>query len=172
VSASEPSFRRRRPSGFLRLFLAVPPLAYHGPIAELLRSRCVMLLTTRGRRSGRPRTNGVSFMLLDDHFVIFSGWGISSNWYRNIRANPSVRIKVGTREMDATARLVEDPGRRRQLMQQMSARSSRCGPPRAMRPLLKLSGAIDYDAEIAMALRAGETLPVVEVFPSQNAKSR
>src|SRR5215469_16095651 len=103
----EPSFRRRRQSPLLRLLLKVPRLVYYGPIAELLRSRCVMLLTTRGRRTGLPRTNGVSFMPWDGHYVVFSGWGIDSNWYRNLLADPSVRIKVGRREMQATARLVE-----------------------------------------------------------------
>jgi deazaflavin-dependent oxidoreductase (nitroreductase family) len=146
--------------------LKVPRLVYVGPIAELLRWRCVMLLTTRGRRSGLWRTNGVSFMPLGDHFVIFSGWGVASSWYRNIRANPSVRINVGGRKMSGTARLVEDPERRRQLMLQMAAYSSRCGPPMLLRPLVKLSGVFDYQAEIDKAVAAGGTLPVVEIIPN------
>ena len=164
--SAEPSFTRRRASAYVRLFLKVPRLVYVGPIAELLRWRCVMLLTTRGRRTGIPRTNGVSFMPSGDHFVVFSGWGVSSNWYRNIRANPAVRIKVGGREMNAMARLVEDPERRRQLMLQMAARSSRCGPPTFLRPLIKLTGVFDYQAEIDMAVAAGRTLPVIEIFPT------
>jgi deazaflavin-dependent oxidoreductase (nitroreductase family) len=165
VSAAEPSFTRRRPGAFLRLGLTVPRLIYLGPIAELLRSRCVMLLTTRGRRTGRPRTTGVSFMPLGDRFVVFSGWGIGSGWYRNIRANPSVHIRVGRRQLRATAHLVEDPTRRAELMHMMAARSSGCGPPTPMRPLLKLTGVFDYQAEIEMAVAAGGTLPVVEIVP-------
>jgi deazaflavin-dependent oxidoreductase (nitroreductase family) len=145
--------------------LKVPAFVYSGPIADLLRSRCVMLLTTTGRRSGRPRTGGVSFMPLDDHFVVFSGWGVMSNWYRNIRANPEVTIKVGRRQMRATARVVEDPERRRELMLRMQARSSSCGPPQFARPLLKLTGVFDYQGEIDMAVAAGSTLPVVEIVP-------
>lgn len=135
-------------------------------MAEFLKSRCVMLLTTRGRGTGRPRTNGVSFMPVDDHYVAFSGWGVRSDWYRNVRAHPEVFITVGRRRMRAMARVVEDPERRRQLMRQMQARSSRCGPPKRVRPLLKLSGLFDYDAEINLAVAAGETLPVVEIFPT------
>ena len=134
-------------------------------MAEFLKSRCVMLLTTRGRRTGRPRTNGVSFMPVDDHYVAFSGWGVRSDWYRNVRAHPEVFITVGGRRMRAMARVVDDPERRRQLMRQMQARSRRCGPPQSVRPLLKLTGLFDYDAEIEMAVAAGETLPVVEIFP-------
>ena len=104
-------------------------------------------------------------MPVDDHFVVFSGWGVSSNWYRNVRANPAVKITVGRRQMRATARLVEDPERRRELMRQMQARSSGCGPPRLFRPLLALTGALDYEGEIRMAVAAGGALPVVELIP-------
>ncbi len=124
-----------------------------------------MLLTTRGRRTGRPRTTAVSFMPVGDHFVIFSGWGVRSAWYHNLRADPRVRIKVGRRSTWANAQLVEDPGRRKELMLLMAQRSAGCGPPRAIRPLLKLTHAFDYDAEIAMAVAAGGDLPVVELFP-------
>ena len=106
-------------------------------------------------------------MPVDDHFVVFSGWGVDSNWYRNVRADPAVRVKVGTRELAATARLVEDPDRRRELMLRMADRSGGCGPPRAIRPLIKLTRIFDYQGEIDMAVRAGGTLPVVEIIPTE-----
>ena len=165
MTSSEPSFVRSRAKPLLRMGLKAPVLLYRGLLADLFRSRCVMLLTTQGRRSGLARTNGVSFMPMDDHFVVFSGWGINSNWYRNVRANPEVTITVGRRRTRATARVVEDPARRRELMLQMQARSAGCGPPRPMRPLLKLTGAFDYDGEINMAVAAGGSLPVIEIFP-------
>jgi deazaflavin-dependent oxidoreductase (nitroreductase family) len=143
----------------------VPTLVYVGPIAELMRSRCVMLLTTQGRRTGRPRTGGVSFMPLGDHFIVFSGWGIGSNWYRNIRVNPEVTVTVGRRRMRAIAHVVEDPDRRSELMRQMQVRSSGCGPPRPIRPLLKLTRIFDYQGEIDMAVAAGGSFPVVEIIP-------
>lgn len=145
--------------------LKVPTLVYRGPLAELLRSRCVMLLTTRGRTSGLPRTGAVSFMRVDDHFIVFSGWGVGSNWFRNIRINPEVMLTVGRRRLRGTARLVEDPDRRRALMQQMQARSAGCGPPVPIRPLLKFARIFDYQNEIDMAVAAGGTLPVVEIIP-------
>src|SRR5436853_5778207 len=103
MASSEPTFTRRRANPVLRTLLKIPVLLYRGPIADLLRSRCVMLLTTKGRRSGRPRTGPVSFMPVDDHFVVFSGWGVTSNWYQNLRANPEVTITVGRRRMRAVA---------------------------------------------------------------------
>jgi deazaflavin-dependent oxidoreductase (nitroreductase family) len=165
MAASEPSFRRRRASPWLRAMLKVPSLVYRGPLAELMRSRCVLLLTTRGRKTGRPRTGAVSFMPLEDHFVVFSGWGVGSNWFKNIRVHPEVTVRVGRKQMRATAQVVEDPERRRALMLQMQARSRGCGPPRLIRPVLKLMHVFDYDGEIEMAVAAGGTLPVVEIFP-------
>src|SRR5438128_4665044 len=150
MASSEPSFRRRRASPWLRTMLKVPTLIYRGPLAELMRSRCVLVLTTRGRKTGRPRTGAVSFMPVEDHFVVFSGWGVGSNWFRNIQANPDVVVRVGRKQMRATARIVEDPERRRALMLQMQARSRGCGPPRLIRPLLKLTHVFDYDGEIEM----------------------
>ncbi len=162
---SEPSFARRRASPLLRFFLKVPVLLYQGPMADLMRSRCVMLLTTRGRRSGQPRTGPVSFMPVDDHFVVFSGWGVTSNWYKNLRANPEVTITVGRRRMRATARLVDDPAERRALMLRMQARSGSCGPPKPIRPVLKALKLFDYQGEIDTAVAAGGALPVVEIIP-------
>ena len=103
-------------------------------------------------------------MRVGDHFVIFSGWGVSSGWYHNVRADPTVQIKVGRRSSRARAQLVEDPGRRKELMLLMAQRSGTCGPPRAVRPLLKLTRAFDYENEIAMAVAAGSDLPVFEIF--------
>jgi len=165
VASSQPTFTRQRANPVLRALLKAPVLLYRGPIADLLRSRCVMLLTTRGRRTGLARTTGVSFMPVDGHYVAFSGWGVGSDWYRNVLAHREVWITVGRRHMHATARPVEDPQRRRELMLRMQARSSGCGPPRPVRPLLKLAGVFDYDGEISMAVAAGDALPVVEIFP-------
>src|SRR5713226_2190583 len=114
MAISEPSFTRRRANPLKRGLLKLPSLVYGGPIAELMRSRCILRLTTRGRKTGRPRTGAVSFMPLDDHFVVFSGWGIGSNWFKNIRADPEVKVKVGRRQMRASARIVEDAARRRE----------------------------------------------------------
>jgi deazaflavin-dependent oxidoreductase (nitroreductase family) len=125
-----------------------------------------MLLTSRGRRTGKPRTTAVSFMPLGEHYIVFSGWGTGSDWYRNLRANPNVQITVGRRRMPAAAYLVEEPERRRDLMRQMQTRSPGCGPPRPARPLLKVTGAFDYEGEIRMAVAAGGTLPVIEIVPT------
>lgn len=165
MATSEPTFVRQRPGLLLRLGFKVPRYLYRGPLAELLRTRCVLLLTTTGRKSGLPRTTGVSFMPMDDHYVVFSGFGVRSNWYRNLRANPEVIVQVGRRRWRATAQPVLDPARRRDLMLRMQQRSRNCGPPTFIRPLLRLSRTFDYDAEIRMAVEHANELPVIEIVP-------
>ena len=72
---------------------------------------------------------------------------------------------VGRRRMRALARVVEDPERRRALMLRQQARSGGCGPPKPVRPVLKLLKMFDYDGEINMAVAAGGSLPVIEITP-------
>jgi deazaflavin-dependent oxidoreductase (nitroreductase family) len=121
------------------------------------------VITTRGRKSGLRRSTAISFMPVGDHFVVFSGWGRTSNWYRNVLAEPEVEVQVGRRRMRATARLVPDPEERRQLMLQMQRRSSGCGPPRPMRPILRLLRIFDYEGELTLAVAQGGDLPVLEI---------
>jgi len=165
VAASEPRFTRRRAPPLQRLLLKTPPLVYRGFLAEFMRSRCVMLLTTVGRRSGLSRTTAVSFMPHGAGVVVFSGWGVGSNWYRNVLANPSVRVTVGRRRFAGTARVVPEAEHRRALMLEMQQRSSGCGPPRLVRPFLAGLRLFDYDAEIRMAVAQGGDLPVLEITP-------
>jgi deazaflavin-dependent oxidoreductase (nitroreductase family) len=165
MNGNKPTFDRGRPGALRRLFFKAPISLYRGPVAEVLRSRCIMLLTTIGRRSGQKRTNGVSFMPLGDRYIVFSGWGVRSDWYKNLLVNPEVTIKVGGKTMRATAVPVSDPARRRELMQQMRQRSKQCGPPEPVRTVLSKTGIFDYEAELDLALKQGGELPVVELIP-------
>jgi deazaflavin-dependent oxidoreductase (nitroreductase family) len=45
----------------------------------------MVLLTVRGRRTGRPRTTPVGLLLHDGHRYLFSAFG-EVNWVRNLRA--------------------------------------------------------------------------------------
>lgn len=168
MSANAPTFDRGRPGPALQVFFKAPVALYRGPIAELMRQRCVMLLTTIGRRSGQPRTTGVSFMLVNGHFIVFSGWGVRSDWYRNLLRNPDVTIQVGTKTLRATAAPVHDPARRSALMRQMKARSGQCGPPRSMRGALRRLGLFDYEGDLDLAVAQGGDLPVIELIPQTN----
>ena len=165
MSSPLTGFRRPKPGWLLRTIFKMPKLLYHGPMAAFLSTRCVMMLTSTGRKSGQPRTNGVSFMELDGHYISFSGWGVSSNWYRNVVAHPEVTLQVGRRRIRATAKPVLDPDRREQLMLRMQICSKDCGPPQYIRPIMRLTNTFNYEREIAMAVEHARELPVVEFVP-------
>src|SRR5688500_599396 len=112
MTESAPTFTRERPNTLLRLAFKIPPKIYWGPLASFMSSRCVMKLTTTGRTSGKPRTISISYHPLNGGYFGLSGFGVESQWYKNIQVNPEVTIQVGRETMQATARVVEDPERR------------------------------------------------------------
>jgi deazaflavin-dependent oxidoreductase (nitroreductase family) len=67
-------------------------------------------LTTTGRRTGRPHTIEIWFGANRDTLYLMSGGRDRSDWVRNLRVNPDVRVRVGTTEWSARARSVDDPG--------------------------------------------------------------
>jgi deazaflavin-dependent oxidoreductase (nitroreductase family) len=156
---------RQPERGVRRLFLRTPAFIYFGPIASALRWRCVLLLTTTGRTSGRPRRVTVSFLPLDGSYVIFAGWGQRANWLRNVAAQPRVTVRVGHERFSAYARPVEDQQERAAFMRRMAARSQQCGPPRPLRGLLSAIRLFDYEAEIRRAVALEGDVPVVVLEP-------
>lgn len=83
-------------------------------------------LTTTGRRTGHPHTIEIWFALHEDAVYVLSGGGDASDWVRNLRANPTVGLRLGDRDMIAKARVVDDPHEdalaRRLLMEKYSGR--------------------------------------------------
>jgi deazaflavin-dependent oxidoreductase (nitroreductase family) len=69
------------------------------------------LLETRGRTSGRPRRTPVGDALRGDVFWIVADHGRSSNYVRNIRRDPRVRVRTHGRWRTGTATLLpaDDP---------------------------------------------------------------
>jgi deazaflavin-dependent oxidoreductase (nitroreductase family) len=165
MNSSEPTYSRTRPALPQRVFLRSVVYLYRGWLGELFRWRCILRLTTTGRRTGKPRTTCVSFMPLDGHYVVFSGWGTRADWYRNLRAQPDVIVQVGRRRMRATAQLVGEPERRRELMLMMRDRSVSCGPPRVVRSLFRLARLFDYEEEIRLAVEHATHMPIVVITP-------
>ena len=66
-------------------------------------------VTTRGRNTGRPHTIEIWFGAAGRTLYLLSGGGDRSDWVRNLRAEPSVSVRIGRGEepMEATARVVE-----------------------------------------------------------------
>jgi deazaflavin-dependent oxidoreductase (nitroreductase family) len=63
-----------------------------------------LYLTTTGRRSGLPREIEIWFTEHEGHFYVIAEHRERAQWVRNIQADPRVRVRVGDRVFDATAR--------------------------------------------------------------------
>ena len=75
----------------------------------------VVILETRGRRSGQPRRVPVGRGIEDGVLWIVAEHGRKAAYVRNIEANPHVRVRVGRRWRTGTASVLpDDDWRRRQ----------------------------------------------------------
>jgi len=71
----------------------------------------VLLLTTKGRKSGLPRITPMQYEEVNDVIVVASARGYESDWFKNILADPHVHVQINTREFDAIAEPVTDTQR-------------------------------------------------------------
>ena len=115
--------------------------------AKFLKGAPVLLVTTTGRRSGRPRT--VPLLFLDDGddiIVVASQGGMPTNpdWYYNAVADPKVTVTRGTEELAMVAREV-DGAERAELWSRL------------------VDMYADYEA---YAERTERTIPVIRLSPS------
>jgi deazaflavin-dependent oxidoreductase (nitroreductase family) len=108
---------RPRPSGGFNDGVIEDFRAHHGQITKgPFVGRSLLLLTTRGAKTGRERTNPLAYSRDGDRiFVIASKGGAPTNpdWYRNLRANPKVTVEVGPERFEATASVATGAERRR-----------------------------------------------------------
>lgn len=68
----------------------------------------VTMLETIGRKSGQPRRTAVGGRVIGNQFWMVSEHGDRSDYVRNIKANPAVRVRVRGRWRTGTAHLLPD----------------------------------------------------------------
>lgn len=70
-----------------------------------------MLLTTLGAKTGRSRTNPVTFIRDGDRIVIcavYGGEAVNPGWYWNLRATPRAFVQIGAERFAVTAQILPD----------------------------------------------------------------
>lgn len=110
----------------------------------------ILLLTTTGRKSGRPRTLPLLYLKTDRGYAIVASYGGSDRhpaWYLNLDDNSEVEIQVGPRRLTCRAETV-GPERRADLWPK----------------LVKLYSG--YDNYQSLTKRE---IPVVEIVPAATA---
>jgi deazaflavin-dependent oxidoreductase (nitroreductase family) len=78
----------------------------------------LLLLTTKGARTGRTRVNPLNFSRDGDSYIVMASKGGSSthpDWYHNLVADPDVTVEADGEKFAATARVSKDAERRRLL---------------------------------------------------------
>jgi deazaflavin-dependent oxidoreductase (nitroreductase family) len=64
-----------------------------------------LYLTTRGRKTGQPREIEIWFTYQQDCFYVIAEYG-TSNWVKNLQADPAVQVRVAERSFSAQARVL------------------------------------------------------------------
>lgn len=72
-------------------------------------TRVVMILTTIGRKSGLPHQTPLQYEEVDGGYYIASARGSDADWFKNICANPQVRVQIRDCEFGAVGEAVTDP---------------------------------------------------------------
>jgi len=84
--------------------------ANHGVVTKM-GGMPLVLLTTKGAKSGQSRINPLAVVMDGDHWVVIASKGgqpSHPDWYRNLVANPTVDVELGTGE-HVTARATPIP---------------------------------------------------------------
>jgi deazaflavin-dependent oxidoreductase (nitroreductase family) len=79
-------------------------------------------LTVTGRKSGREITFPVWFARDGDELYLVPVTGTDSNWFRNVRKEPAVRVAAGDARLIARATPVTDPARVSEILDMFRAR--------------------------------------------------
>ena len=99
---------RPGPRSLYKLINKPPRIAYALGLGPLI-GRLVLLLTTRGRRTGLLRVTPLQYEQIEGKYYVGSAFGTRTDWYRNILADPGVRVRVGRKEFKAFAEPSTDP---------------------------------------------------------------
>lgn len=113
ASGDQAKIQPRRPSKagvqFQRFITALHTRVYRlsgGKIGGRMMGCPVLLLTTRGRKTGKERVTPLLYIPDSDNFVLIASNGGVANhpaWYLNMQANPEVEVEVGGRKLRVRA---------------------------------------------------------------------
>jgi deazaflavin-dependent oxidoreductase (nitroreductase family) len=94
--------------GWRKLFLRFPLYFWRMGLEPILRRFRFLVLTTRGRKSGKARTVMVEHSHLNGHLYIAPGRGEHRQWYQNVLADPHVAVQHNGETFGAVARIVAE----------------------------------------------------------------
>lgn len=87
-----------------------------GKVGGYFEGKSLLLLHTKGAKSGQERINPVACVKDGDRYVVIASKGgapTHPDWYFNLLAHPDVTIEVGTQTFQVRAAVAEEPERTR-----------------------------------------------------------
>jgi deazaflavin-dependent oxidoreductase (nitroreductase family) len=87
-----------------------------GKVGNTLKGAPILLLTTKGRKSGKPRTMPLLYLRDEDRLVLVASSGGSPGhpaWFLNLRDDPDVEVEIGRERERRRARVATAEERER-----------------------------------------------------------
>ena len=78
----------------------------HGKVGGYFEGSPLLLLHSKGKRSGKVRVNPVMYLKDGDRYLVFGSKGGADthpDWYLNLLANPDTQVEVGDETIDVHA---------------------------------------------------------------------
>jgi deazaflavin-dependent oxidoreductase (nitroreductase family) len=98
------------PRGVVRMLLRLPILFYRLGLGDLMNAAHIMILGTRGRKSGLTRYTPVEYRRHGSKIYLYSAWGERPQWFQNIADCPEVLVQQGRHQFTAQATVVTHSG--------------------------------------------------------------
>jgi len=101
----------------IKLFINLHTFFYQmtgGRFGSAMGKNEILLLTTRGRKSGREFTTPLVYLDDEDgYLVIASNGGMAShpNWYYNLKKDPGVKVQIKDQILTAKAEIMDEKTR-------------------------------------------------------------
>jgi len=151
----------KAPRIFWRLIHFGPRIAYALGLGPLI-GRFVLLLTTYGRKSGRPRVTPLVFEQQGETILVASARGASADWIRNAQANPRVQVRVGRREFQGLAEVTTDAEKIADYLERQIKRNAK-----AFGAILRSEG-LPFAPSRADLIRFAPKRPMVTIRPTHD----
>lgn len=103
-----PAHASVRPRGLLKWAFGLPCYLYRWHLGWLLGHHCLMI-THLGRKTGRRRQTVlevVQYHPATRECVVVAGYGIQTDWYRNVGVRPALLVQVGRRRYEPKQRML------------------------------------------------------------------
>jgi deazaflavin-dependent oxidoreductase (nitroreductase family) len=79
-------------------------------------------VTTKGRVTGKPHRIEIWFGVDASTIYLLSGGGSSSDWVKNMQADPAVQVRIGRMHYDGQARFVSDASEQQRARELLAAK--------------------------------------------------